>query len=201
MGAIHEKSPVLLLVAAFAAEESTLQWGKEKLIDRFGDLFEESEPFSVDQYTTYYTPTMGKNLQKKLWTFREPVNPELLAEIKIATNELEKEFIREIFSSGKSTVQRPLNLDPGYIDLGKLVLASTKDHSHRIYLQRGVFAELTLIYTRKTWTDLPWTYPDYKSEEYHRFFDRSREYLHETIRELEKKQGGAGSEESGNRFS
>ena len=72
----------------------------------------------------------------------------------------------------------PLNLDPGYISLGKLALASTKDHAHRIYLDRGIYAEVTLHYRRVGgWQPMKWTFPDYRRPDYHAFFDRCREFL------------------------
>ena len=79
-------------------------------------------------------------------------------------------------------VPRPLNLDPGYIDLGKLILASTKDHLHRIYLKEGIFAETTLYYSQKAWQKLPWTYPDYQSAGYQAFLTECRDHLRQLRR-------------------
>jgi hypothetical protein len=73
--------------------------------------------------------------------------------------------------------ERPLNLDPGYITLAKLVLASTKDHAHRIYLSQGIYAEITLNYRAGSWQPLPWTYPDYRRSDFQEFFTNCREYL------------------------
>ncbi len=179
MGEIHAKQSVLLILPAFAAEERALLWGREKAIELFGPIVLESETFRFDRFTNYYAPSMGAELLKRIWAFENPIDPERLASVKVATNRLEEEYARE---TTFATIARPLNLDPGYVDLGKLVLASTKDHSHRIYLQQGIFAELTLIYTKKQWQPLPWTYPDYQSQEYHRFFDRCREYLYRFLR-------------------
>ena len=72
---------------------------------------------------------------------------------------------------------RPLNLDPGYITAAKLVLASTKDHAHRIYLQDGIYAEVTLAYRHRAWQPLEWTYPDYRRADFQEFFTRCREFL------------------------
>ena len=77
--------------------------------------------------------------------------------------------------------QRVVNLDPGYIGLSKLVLATTKDHAHRIYIQRGIYAEVTLRYIKGAWSPWPWTYPDYAAETYHPFFMRVRERLVEQL--------------------
>ena len=72
---------------------------------------------------------------------------------------------------------RPVNIDPGLITPAKLILATTKDHAHRIYLGRGIHAEVTLRYVGRKWTPWPWTYPDYAAPTYHSFFDQVREML------------------------
>ncbi|MEM8680048.1 MAG: DUF4416 family protein, partial [Planctomycetota bacterium] len=76
---------------------------------------------------------------------------------------------------------RPLNIDPGYLTLSKLVLASTKNHAHRIYLREGIFAEITLRYQARAWQPWDWTYPDYRRVDFGQFFDRCREYLKTTL--------------------
>lgn len=175
MGEIRAKEPVLLIVPAFAPQEPILDWGKEQLRQRYGSIVLESELFRFDLFTNYYASSMGEVLYKRIFAFAEPISPCTLAEIKVETNKIEEHAHKEF--TQPNTVERPLNLDPGYVDLGKLILASTKDHAHRIYLREGIFAELTLIYTKKRWQSLPWTYPDYQSTEYQAFFDRCREYL------------------------
>jgi hypothetical protein len=72
-------------------------------------------------------------------------------------------------------VQRPVNLDPGYLEQSKIVLASTKNFFHRILISRGIYAEVTLHYQGKRWNSFPWTFPDYDSEKYHPFFTALRE--------------------------
>jgi hypothetical protein len=116
---------------------------------------------------------MGEKLPKRLWSFETLISPDMLPKIKCLTNEWEAEFK----TLADCSVERPLNIDPGYIDLGKLILASTKDHAHRIYLSEGIFAETTLMYTQKQWKPLPWTYPDYQSAGYQKFLTQCRDYL------------------------
>jgi hypothetical protein len=84
----------------------------------------------------------------------------------VVTNALEAKLSKE----GKRTV----NIDPGYIDMAKLVLFSTKDYTHRLYLNKGIFAEVTLYYKDDTFNPWPWTYPDYKSSEYIAIFNHIR---------------------------
>ncbi len=173
MGEIKSPAPVLLLIAAFADREEPLFRARERVVARFGPITAESETVRFDAFTDYYAASMGPALLKRFWAFRNLIDPSELPAIKRFTNALEDDFA----AMCPGGVARPLNLDPGYLDLGKLILASTKDHAHRVYLRDGIFAETTLIYTKKRWSPLPWTYPDYQSEAYHRFFDRCRDFL------------------------
>jgi hypothetical protein len=174
----------LLLIAAFARHGEALDWAKARAVADFGPLALESQTLSFDE-TDYYAPTMGARL----------VDPGQLAEIKRLTNGWESEYAnvgRNATPSDTDAARRPLNLDPGYLDLAKLVLASTKDHAHRIYLGQGIHAEVTLQYRQKAgWQPQPWTFPDYRRADYHAFFDRCREYLHRRIKE------GPAAEEAG----
>ena len=97
----------------------------------------------------------------------------MLPEWKLASNQWEIDYQQ----LGRHPEPRPLNLDPGYLTEAKLVLATTKDRDHRLYLSRGIFAEVTLHFHRGTWEARPWTYPDYQRADYHEFFLRCREYL------------------------
>jgi len=141
------------------------------LIQYYGPTDEVSEFWPFDT-TDYYELEMGENLQRQFVSFERLVNPEELAHIKRHTNEQEE---RLTYDCGLAKGQRPVNLDPGYISLSKLVLATTKDYSHRIYLRDGVYAECTLHYEDGKWVPWPWTYPDYADTRYHPFFERVRE--------------------------
>lgn len=178
MGTIRPPSPVLLFLAVFGSSETAFEWTRRQSESAFGPVQLESGTIRFDTFTDYYAESMGAVLPKRLWAFRDPIDPGRLAEIKRLTNVWEEEFKREFDrENGRPEIIRPLNLDPGYVDLGKLVLASTKDHAHRIYLADGIFAETTLCFTRKEWKPFPWTYPDYRSEDYRTFLDRCRDYL------------------------
>ena len=173
MGDIKQTSPVLLFIAAFAPTAVALDWSRRRATAAFGPIELESEAFRFDKFTDYYAATMGSVLFKQLWGFRQPIDPATLPSIKRLTNDWEAEYA----ANDSEPAARPLNLDPGYVTLAKLILASTKDHAHRIYLHDGIFAETTLMFTKKQWTALPWTYPDYQSSEYHEFLCRCREFL------------------------
>jgi hypothetical protein len=116
---------------------------------------------------------MGSDLKKRFWAIADPIDPGQLAAIKLTTNLWEAEYA----GAGLHAEPRPLNLDPGYLTLAKLVLASTKDHAHRIYLGDGIYAEVTLAYRRGGWQAFDWTYPDYRREDYQAFFTHCRELL------------------------
>ncbi len=105
-----------------------------------------------------------------------PGDPGRLAEIKRLTGLLEAEF------AAPGLPPRPVNIDPGFVDEARLVLATAKDRGHRLYLGQGVYAEVTLSFSGGQFTPLPWTYPDYASAEYREFFAGVRERLREQRR-------------------
>lgn len=178
MGQVSPPSPALLLLAAFCRHEPGLRWARDRAIEAWGAVALESPTFDFCE-TRYYEPTMGPGLKKVFFAFERLVDPAQLVDLKLQTNTWEGEYA----GSGRHLEPRPLNLDPGYLALGKLVLASTKDFCHRIYLDRGIYAEVTLHYRHHRWEHHPWTFADYRREDYQRFFSRCREYLHDRLRE------------------
>ena len=188
MGAINPYKPVLLLVAVFSVSEEAVQTARELLEKEFGPIAKESPVYSFNSFTKYYAKEMGNELPKKFWVFERLVDPGTLADIKILTNRWEEEIGAKLYAEGKCPTPRPLNLDPGYIELGKLILASTKDHAHRIYLRDGIYAETTLIYTQKRWQALPWSYADYQDSKNQEFFSECRKYLRGKFREKSAKE-------------
>lgn len=175
----RQPGPVLLMLAAFSRHEDALDWARDRAERSWGPVALASHHFIFDQ-TDYYTPTMGSDLRKQLVAFQELVDPEQLVACKHLTNAWEAEYA----ASGRHPEARPLNLDPGYITPAKLVLASTKDFAHRIYLARGIYAEVTLQYRHGAWQPLPWTFPDYQRADYHEFFSTCRDRLVRRLHEL-----------------
>jgi len=131
------------------------------------DLVSEIMDFDL---TDYYNEQMGSPLYRRFVSFERLIPPDSLAEAKLMTNQVEARFAER--AAGRPT--RPVNLDPGYVAPSKLVLASMKDFSHRIYLGRGVYAEVTLLYRRGRWEPLGWTFPDYASGRYDAFLTEAR---------------------------
>ncbi|MFW6171966.1 MAG: DUF4416 family protein [Planctomycetota bacterium] len=171
MAEIREHEPVLLFLALFSRYDEAIQWGRGRAREAWGEIALESEWFSFRE-TQFYENTMGSGLKKVLLAFSSLVDPGKLPQRKLETNHWEHLCTQE-FSGPES---RPLNLDPGYVTEAKLVLASTKDRDHRIYLSRGIFAENTLFYREGAWRNRPWTYPDYQRSDYHHFLDRCRDF-------------------------
>lgn len=175
MGIIKQKEKVQLIIGILSADKLIIEKAVQRLSEQYGLLDYESE-FIDFIFTDYYETEMGKNLLRKFISFKKLINPEILPDIKIFTNKLEEKFLT---TEGK----RLINLDPGYITLGKLVLATTKNQQHRIYLRNGIFAEVTLRYTNKTFTNWEWTYPDYRTKKYVDIFNHIRELYKESCPE------------------
>lgn len=128
-----------------------------ELLGRKYGAVERLSPWYDFDFTTYYEPEMGAPLYRRFIVFKEPVAQEALAAIKLWTNEIENTFCNH---NGR----RQVNLDPGYLTLERFVLATGKNFTHRVYLRDGIFADLTLVYTKGAFQVLPWTFPDYATE-------------------------------------
>ncbi len=141
-----------LVVSLLTGQKTLFKEALAILAKKFGqpDILSEARDFNR---TDYYEKEFGGGLQRKIVSFKKTVRPVELAEIKLFTNKVEKDF-----SAGE---KRRVNMDPGYLTLEKFVLASCKNFPHRIYLRAGVYAEATLIYSDNGFRALEWTYPDY----------------------------------------
>ena len=177
MAAITAPKSVILLLTVSSRYPCAFDWSVQQGQQSFGPVELASERFEFKQ-TDYYEQSMGTDLFKQFFAFRQLIDPGTLRKIKIQTNQWEEQYREE----SDWPEQRPLNLDPGYISEGKLVLASTKNHWHRIYLDDGIFAEVTLRYQGRQWQNLPWTYPDYQQQVFHSYFERCRDYLRSELR-------------------
>jgi hypothetical protein len=178
MGDVAEVRPVLFLVAAFSRYGDALDWARSWCESTWGPIALESDRFDFDE-TDYYDQSMGPEQQKTFFAFDRLMGPGELAERKLASNQAELAYAAE----HPAEFARPLNLDPGYITEGKLLLASTKNHAHRIYLDQGIYAEITLRYRGGGWQPWEWTYPDYQRADFQAFFDRCRSHLRQRLRE------------------
>lgn len=181
MGQIKRVEVVMAICGIVSRHLPLLQWSVEQLASCWGGLTGPPQrvPFGAQ---AYYEEEMGTDLQKWMVCGMLPRDPAELADWKRFTTQLEERARGEGLEGGEKHPQsRPLNLDPGYISQGKLVLASVKDRDHRVYLRDGIFAEVTLRYSRQGWVVNPWTYRDYRTPEMWAFADvcrgRLRDYL------------------------
>jgi hypothetical protein len=156
MGRVRSFTPSLLVMGLLITDLSLLPSLIEELVGRFGPVKAMSEKQKF-VYTDYYDEEMGAKPWRLYLCFERLVDPSTLAESKQWTNSLEMAWEKE----GK----RVCNLDPGLLTLSSLILATTKSRAHRIPLQSGMYAEVTLIYQAGAFSCLPWTYQDYRSEE------------------------------------
>ncbi|MBW2060389.1 MAG: DUF4416 family protein [Deltaproteobacteria bacterium] len=156
MSQLKDPAPVKPMVAMFSASRRAMVEASRMLESEIGRIDFISQEFPFDQ-TTYYQEEMGGPLRKRFFSAEKLIDPNDLVDLKIWTVELEARFSDDM-------ARRQVNIDPGYISIERLVLATGKNNVHRIYLGRGVWADLTLIFQQGEFRPLPWTYPDYASE-------------------------------------
>jgi hypothetical protein len=169
MGKIRMPEPVKLFVGVLTSIPETVAIAEERLTAIFGTVDTRSEQFLFDM-TQYYDESMGTPIYRYFISFEKLIEPAEIAAIKVKTNDLESTIAAEY-----PGIQRPINLDPGYVEQSKIVLASTKNFFHRIHISGGIYAEVTLHYQDGAWQSLPWTFPDYKTARYHPYFSSLRD--------------------------
>ena len=167
MGQIKPYQPVKLIFGVITGIPDLLEEVYRRLSEPFGQI-DFASPLLPFNHTTYYEAEMGKGLHRQFVSFETLIAPDELSSTKLFSNAVEREFAQA------DTEFRQVNLDPGYISASKLVLASTKDHAHRIYLQQGIYGEITLRFHRKTFHSWEWTYPDYRTQVYIDIFNHIR---------------------------
>ncbi len=172
MGLVKQHPRCMRFVGVFSKHPELLEWLWERVRLTWGPLLELSPayPFSESEY---YQSSMGQNLLKQFAVLDLEYDPSELASDKTLTNAWEIEA-KQSFDFPEP---RPLNVDPGYMSLTKLVLASTKNREHRIYLRDGIYAEVTLAFREQQWKPMDWTYPDYQRSDFREFFTKARKSL------------------------
>lgn len=153
----EEPGPVKLLVGLLYTDPDLFERAHEQLAERFSKIDYKSPQFSFD-ISDYYKEEMGWPIFRKFISFDRLINPGDLAKIKIATNEIETHLAKD----GKRTV----NLDAGYMDFNKLILASAKFDAQKIYLDLGIYADPTLWYEKGAFKAYPHAFLDFKSGAY-----------------------------------
>lgn len=175
MGRVREMPPVMPVCGVLSSEPEVMQQARELVEEHLGPVCLQGGPWAFD-HTDYYTDEMGTGLLRWFWAF-DNFDAAGLPHVKLATQAIETRL-------ADPAGRRRVNLDPGYVELGKLVLASTKNHAHRIYLSEGIFAEVTLVYLKgRGWTPTPWSFPDFASGRYNGFLDQVRQHYVKTRQE------------------
>lgn len=185
MGLIKKSPPSVRFVAVFSAEDRFLRIALERLEAHWGKIASLGQAFDFVE-SPYYLRTMlvprpsetsldrpPRALRKQMALFADPYDPAELAADKLQSNRWERDWTEEL-TSNQDDSKRLVNIDPGYLSMTKLVLASTKNREHRIYLRDGIYAEVTLAFRDQVWTSMPWTYADYQRPDVLEFLKLAR---------------------------
>lgn len=147
--------PGLLVAGVLYNSQEALSEAETEIQRIFGPILEKTVPVPFGRFTDYYQKEMGGDISKTYWAFSEPFLRGKLVEAKLSANRIERKLC-----VGE---KRRVNLDPGLLTPESLVLASSKPYSHRVYICKGIYCEVTLIFRRNGMVEfLPWTYPDYR---------------------------------------
>ena len=166
----QKPDPVKLFFAVLSAPDAPVEQLKRRLALEFSPVEQESPLYQMTE-SAFYEQEMGPNLVKQIWVCREVIDPTELAGIKLHTNRLEA-----YYATGQG---RRLNIDPGFLDLARVVLATGKRNAHRLHMSGGIYEEITLLWHRnRGFESMPWTYPDYKRPEVLDFLNMARESFH-----------------------
>jgi len=173
MSTIKAPVPVALFFAALYAPVFTDERAAELIFENFGKPLLPG-PVSAFTFSNYYEGEMGRDLRKAFFLLDRLIDPSELPEWKVRAMSQEEQYAR----NGKRTI----NLDPGYLDAPRLVLATAKNFAHRIYLGRGVYGDVQLYVKDGKFQSNPWTYPDYQFPAHIEFFERGRKVYMEKIK-------------------
>ena len=157
----REPDPVKLVAGILYSDPERLDRCRDLLRIRFGPMDFQSKVFPFD-VTDYYVPEMGSPIFRLFVSFERLVHARDLAKIKIETNGIESELSKD--------GRRRVNIDPGIMDCDKVVLASAKYNGQKIYLDLGIWADLTLHYTKGRFEPYPWSFPDFQKGLYETVF-------------------------------
>jgi hypothetical protein len=164
---------VKLVASLFSPEEKILEEVILELVAAHGSTEWVSPPLFFDR-TRYYEKEMGWPLYRRFVSFKPLIRPEAIVNIKLQTNELERRYLQE--------GRRKVNIDPGYVALERLVLATGKNYTHRIPLSKGIYADLTLVFHQGSFQTLAWTYRDYADPVVIGYFNTLRERYKNQLR-------------------
>ena len=176
MGQIHSQEKGFLFAGFIYCQDFSLDGLIKFLAGHFGNPLYISREWDFSSFTDYYKAEMGENLKRRFVVFDQLIFPLELSEIKVFTNGLEQAY--------SQAGRRKVNIDPGFLSHNKLILATTKNHYHRIYLDKGIYLEVTMSFVHGDWRCFDWTYPDYR-DHYRSWFKQIRPGVKERILQSE----------------
>ncbi len=168
MGKPRPPEKAILFAGLLYSREERYELSIELLRRFFPEVLFITDPI-LWEHTEYYREELGWPIYRRFITFKKIIDPSEIVDIKLLTNEIEEELAQ----NGRRTV----NIDPGYVTLSKVVLATTKNYAHRVYLGRGIYAEVTLYYKKGAFRPHEFTYRDYRTDGYIEIFEMMRESL------------------------
>jgi len=163
MAQCNNPVPVKYFIAILYHEENAFLSAIQMIKSVFGEIDFEGEDHLFD-VTDYYEPEMGKPLYRRIVSLEDLNSPQEIVSIKLKCNEIEN----------VSTVnsKRIINCDAGYLDHNKILLASAKDAGQKVYLDKGIYADLAARYKSGSYQPFEWSFPDFKDGRY------DKEFLH-----------------------
>lgn len=171
--------PVKIFVGMVSSDAALFEEVGAKLEEALGPADMRSPIWKWD-HTNYYSKEMGEDLKRTFIFFKRLVDPGIMPDLKLKTIEQENMYLN-------ANGGRKINLDPGYLDSARVLLVSGKDFSHRVYIGKGIYGEVTLVYSGNDYQILPYTYPDFKFKEYQDLFKKARRLYRS---EMENLKGG-----------
>ncbi|ADG70401.1 DUF4416 family protein [Brachyspira murdochii] len=174
MSKVLKQSKAVLITALMYNDINIYNLALEKLINNFGEIEVISDEY-LFSHSIYYKEEMGDTLNKRFIVFKNMIERDYISNVKRITDNIEREYLDD-------KNNRKINIDPAILTLENFILVTNKNFTHRIYLKDGVFADLTLIYKKKEgYTELPWTYADYSSDETKKFLKKIRELFYNRL--------------------
>lgn len=168
--------PVKIFVGMVSSDAALFEEVGAKLEEMLGPSDLRSPVWNWD-HTSYYLKEMGADLKRHFIFFKRLVDPGIMPDLKLKTVEMENMYLN-------ANGGRKINLDPGYLDSARVLLVSSKDFSHRVYIGKGIYGEVTLVYSGNDYQILPYTYPDFKFKEYQDLFKKARRLYQSELESL-----------------
>ncbi len=172
----QEVTPVKLFCGILFSNKELLTIALKKLSDKWGVIDYKSDEFVFANNHEYYKNEIKGEIKRIFISFENLVEPENISKIKEHSNYIEDEFTKQF------PLERPINIDPGYMDYNKVILASYKYGQQKIAVGSGVWADITLFYAKGGFTSFPWTFPDFQTDLYYPALIKIRELYKQNLK-------------------